>query len=171
MAAVIVALAVAWRFVPFTPEELLLHARAVRELPLAPLWVAAAYVLLGLVMFPFVALRLGTVLVFGPILGPIYALAAGTLSAFVGYSIGRRLGAGALERSPRAEKIRARLAGRGVLAVAALRLVPLGPFTLVNAMAGAARVPRRDFVLGTALGTAPGLLVLAMAGASLAHLV
>lgn len=170
MAAAIVALAVAWRFAPVTPEQLLEHARAVRELPLAPLWVAAAYVLLGLVMFPFVALRLGTVLVFGPILGPIYALAAGTLSAFVGYSLGRRLGAGAFEGSPRAERIREKVARRGVFAVAALRLVPLGPFTLVNAMAGAAKVPRRDFVLGTALGTAPGLVVLALASASITRL-
>lgn len=163
MATVIVALAVAWRFVPWTPEELLAHARALREVPLAPVWVAVAYVILGLVMFPFMALRLGTVLVFGPILGPLYALGAGTLSALVGYSLGRRLGAGAFEQSPRAEAIRVRLAKRGVLSVAAMRLVPLGPFTLVNALAGAANVRRRDFVLGTALGTAPGLVLLALA--------
>lgn len=172
LGAVVIGLALAWRFSPIPPDELLHRAQELRDVPLAALWVPAAYVVLGLVMFPFMALRLGTVLVFGPILGPLYSILGATLSALVGYHIGRRVGAEAIERSigPRAEALRQRLARRGVLSVAAARMVPFGPFSLVNAFAGAARIPRRDFLLGTFLGTLPGLVVLALASAPLARL-
>ncbi len=169
--AVLLGLAVAWRFSPVPPEEMLRRAHGLRSVPLAALWVPLAYVVLGLVMFPVMALRVGTVLVFGPIVGALYSVAGATLSALVGWTIGRRVGADAVERSigPRAEAIRSRLARRGVLSVAAARMVPLGPFSLVNAFAGAARIPCKDFLLGTFLGTLPGLLVVALASAPLAH--
>ena len=171
-AVALVALAVAWRFAPIGPDELLRRAQELREVPLAALWVPALYVVLGLVMFPFVALRVGTVLVFGPILGPVYAILGGAVSALAGYTLGRRLGAAAIERSlgPRAEAVRQRLARRGILSVAAARMIPLGPFTMVNAFAGAARIPRRDFLAGTVLGTLPGLVVMALASAPLQRL-
>jgi uncharacterized membrane protein YdjX (TVP38/TMEM64 family) len=40
--------------------------------------------------------------------------------------------------------------------------VPIAPFSIVNAVAGASYVPLRDFLLGTALGAAP-LIALAIA--------
>jgi len=165
--AVICLAALAWRFSPIPPEELLRRAQALRDFPGAVLWVPAAYVLLGLVLFPFVALRVGTILVFGPVVGAVYALAGAAASALVGHALGQRLGADAVARSlgPRARAIRERFARRGILAVAAARMVPLGPFMLVNAVAGAARIPRRDFLIGTLVGTSPGLIALVVAAA------
>lgn len=46
--------------------------------------------------------------------------------------------------------------------MAALRLVPVAPFVVVNAVAGASRISLRDFALGTLLGMAPGMLALAV---------
>jgi phospholipase D1/2 len=167
LGAGICALAIAWQLLPVSPEELVRRAGELKDVPLAVVWVPLAYALLGLVMFPFVALRVGTILVFGPVLGIAYAILGAALSATVGYEIGRRLGGLETLTGERAERVRQRLAHGGILAVAAVRMVPTGPFALVNAFAGAARVPRRDFLLGTLLGTTPGLVVMAAAGALL----
>jgi uncharacterized membrane protein YdjX (TVP38/TMEM64 family) len=51
-----------------------------------------------------------------------------------------------------------------VLAVASIRLVPIAPFTVVNLVAGASRIPFVDYLLGTILGMAPGLLVMSALG-------
>jgi phospholipase D1/2 len=116
-----------------------------------------------------VVLRVTTVVVFGPWLGALYAIVAVALCAFLGHAIGARLGADGLERlAPRrVAQVRALAERRGgVLAIAAMRLLPLGPFMLVNSAAGAARLPRRDFVAGTVLGLMPGLIVVLLFVAS-----
>ena len=46
-----------------------------------------------------------------------------------------------------------------VVAVATLRLLPMAPFTVVNVVAGAFKVPLRDYILGSLFGLAPGIIV------------
>ena len=46
-----------------------------------------------------------------------------------------------------------------IFAVATLRLLPVAPFTVVNIVAGAFKVPLRDYILGSLLGLTPGILV------------
>ena len=53
---------------------------------------------------------------------------------------------------------------RGVLAMTAVRLVPLAPFAVVNVVAGAIRMRLRHFMLGSALGILPGTLVATVFG-------
>jgi SNARE associated Golgi protein len=65
---------------------------------------------------------------------------------------------------PRLSRIRNSLARRGVLAVATVRMVPLAPFTLVNVVAGASQIRLTDYLAGTALGMAPGLIALSALG-------
>lgn len=156
----VVAIALVWWLAPIDKDVLLQAAVTVRESPLAPVLVPLVYVLLSLLFVPIVLLRVTTVLAFGPILGPLYAIVGMAAAALAGHWIGERLGAEALGRlgGARVAKIRERLAKTGVWGVAVLRSVPLGPFTLVNAVAGAARIRRRDFVLGTVIGTTPGLV-------------
>jgi uncharacterized membrane protein YdjX (TVP38/TMEM64 family) len=173
-----IALFVAWRWTPLRevadPKALLAWAEALRSSGIAIVLVPAAFVALSLALFPIVVLRVTIVLVFGPLLGPIYALLGVAAGALLGHAIGARLGAKPLERlaGPRVDRIRARLEGRtGVWAIAALRLVPLGPFMVVNAVGGAARLRRRNFVLGTVLGLTPGLVVIAVISAHLEWLV
>jgi phospholipase D1/2 len=40
-----------------------------------------------------------------------------------------------------------------------IRLLPVAPFSIVNAVIGASHIRLRDFLLGTALGMAPGVAV------------
>ena len=47
----------------------------------------------------------------------------------------------------------------GILAVAALRAMPIAPFTVVNIISGAFQVPVRDYVLGSLLGLAPVIII------------
>jgi uncharacterized membrane protein YdjX (TVP38/TMEM64 family) len=64
-----------------------------------------------------------------------------------------------------------KLAGRGLTSIVLVRLVPVGPATVVDLACGAARLPLGAFVLGTALGSLPGIAIFALFGARLAELV
>ena len=47
----------------------------------------------------------------------------------------------------------------GIVAVTTLRLLPIAPFTVVNIISGAFKVPLRDYILGSLLGLLPGILI------------
>jgi phospholipase D1/2 len=44
------------------------------------------------------------------------------------------------------------------LSVATLRAIPIAPFTVINIISGAFQVPIRDYLLGSLVGLAPGIL-------------
>jgi uncharacterized membrane protein YdjX (TVP38/TMEM64 family) len=50
------------------------------------------------------------------------------------------------------------IARHGILAVVAIRMLPVAPYSVVNLAAGATRVPFRDFVLGSIIGMSPGVV-------------
>ena len=70
----------------------------------------------------------------------------------------------------RAARVQGRIIGKGVVAVAMIRMVPIAPFSIVNVVAGASKLSLRDFLLGTVLGMAPGIAVMAALGAQIADL-
>lgn len=55
----------------------------------------------------------------------------------------------------------------GTLAMAAVRLVPLAPFAVVNVVAGAMGIRAGHFLAGTALGLLPGTLLATLFGTEL----
>ena len=75
--------------------------------------------------------------------------------AVLGYALGRSLWRDAVRRMAgrRLNRLSERLARRGALSVAALRVVPVAPFTVVNLAAGASHIRFGDFLLGTGPGT------------------
>jgi uncharacterized membrane protein YdjX (TVP38/TMEM64 family) len=129
------------------------HRHAWYALPL----VMAAFV--GLALVPVLLLVAATGVAFGPVLGPIYAMAGCLASGSLGFAIGRGLGRRRVERlgGERAARLTRTLKRNGTLAVFLLRKVP-APFILANIVVGASTVRYRDFVLGTLLGMA-GLVV------------
>jgi len=124
--------------------------------------IVGTYVVLGLALVPMWLLTTVTGMVFGPWLGPIYALAGCIASASTGFAIGRRVGFQPIERfgGPRAARVGRALARNGTLGVFLLRKVP-APFLFANIVAGASRVRYRDFAAGTALGMGAGVVALA----------
>jgi uncharacterized membrane protein YdjX (TVP38/TMEM64 family) len=119
--------------------------------------VALAYI--GLALVPVVLLIAATGIAFGPVLGPIYAMAGCLASGSVGFVIGRWLGQRRVEElgGERVARVTRTLKRNGTLAVFFLRKIPL-PFTLANIVVGASTVSYGDFVLGTVLGMT-GLVV------------
>jgi uncharacterized membrane protein YdjX (TVP38/TMEM64 family) len=49
-----------------------------------------------------------------------------------------------------------------LLAVVFVRLLPIAPFSVVNVVAGASHIGWRDFLLGTAIGLLPGVLLISL---------
>jgi phospholipase D1/2 len=104
-----------------------------------------------------------TGIAFGPVLGPIYALAGCLASASIGFGIGRWMGLDRVVRlgGDRISTVTRALKRNGTLAVFFVRKVP-APFILANIVIGASTVRYRDFILGTVLGM--GAIVIALAG-------
>ena len=131
--------------------------------PYRDVWYALPIVMLvfiGLAMVPVVLLIAATGVVFGPILGPLYAMAGCLSSGSVGFALGRWMGRRRVERlgGERVARVSRALQRNGTLAVFLVRKVP-APFTLSNIVVGASSVTYRDFIIGTVLGM--GALVVA----------
>jgi len=129
-------------------------------------WYALPVVMLAFIVLaivPVVLLIAATGVVFGPILGPLYAMAGCLASASVGFTIGRWMGRRRIERigGERVARLSRTIQRNGTLAVFFVRKVP-APFTLSNIVVGASSVGYRDFMLGTLLGM--GAFVVALAG-------
>jgi phospholipase D1/2 len=133
------------------------HRHAWYALPLVML----AFVVLALV--PVVLLITATGITFGPVLGPVYAMAGCLASASMGFAIGRWMGLRRVEQlgGRRISQVSRLLKRNGTLAVFLVRKVP-APFTLANIIVGASPVAYRDFLIGTVLGM--GAFVVALAG-------
>ena len=166
----VLALTLAWHFTTLSnllqPSALDAMMSKLATSPLAPLYVIGAYLLGGLVAFPLVVLIAATAAAFGPVEGFIYALGGSVASAVLTYGIGAWVGRQPLRSllGPRLNRIRNVFVRRGVLAIAAIRLVPVAPFTVVNLVAGASSVRLVDYVVGTVLGLLPGLLLMSALG-------
>jgi uncharacterized membrane protein YdjX (TVP38/TMEM64 family) len=176
-AKIVAASAVAGAIVLFTllwhllPPEIASRERvqallsSASESAFAPLLVVATYVVAGVVAFPVLVLIVATAAIFGPWFGFVYAVLGVIASALFTYLIGRWLGRDLLFRAlgARCDRVRKEIDKRGVLAVAAIRLVPVAPFTVVNLMAGACSIALVDYVAGT-IGMLPGLIVISALG-------
>jgi uncharacterized membrane protein YdjX (TVP38/TMEM64 family) len=102
-----------------------------------------------------------TAVVFGPLLGIVYALAGATLSGALTFAIGRHLNRQLVRglAGRRLNDLSRRLGKRGLLTIVFARIVPVGPYTIVNIVAGASHIRWRDFLLGTVIGLVPGVTV------------
>jgi phospholipase D1/2 len=122
----------------------------------------ALIALAGVLFVPIEPLVFLAVVAMGPWRGGGLALlgAAGAVTA--GYLAGRALGPARLTpwigRSGR--RVWRRLGARGAMTVAVLRALPVAPATAIHLLCGAARVPAREYALGTLLGALPLLLAL-----------
>ncbi len=159
----LLALAAAWRWTPLqdwlAPDRLGALLEAVPSPGMRALVGIGAVVLASLAMVPLTLLAVVGGIVFSGWEAFGYVLAGAVLSAAIGFLGGRFLSRGAVEHlaGSRLGKLSQRLARRGVLAVAVLRLVPVAPFAVLNLVAGASHLGFWQFVVGSLLGLAPGL--------------
>jgi len=158
------ALAALWRWTGFEEwsklDSVAAWVVALRESDNAPLWAIGAFLLGGITAFPVTLLIFVAAFILDWWLAIIGSLLGCILSAILCYAIGRQLGRKNVARvaGKRLNRINRLIARQGVLAVAAVRMVPIAPYSLVNLAAGAVHVPLRDFVYGTLLGMSPGVV-------------
>lgn len=167
VAAVLLALAAAWRWTPLAeladPAALEAQLRQLRGDWMVTLAMLAAFVVGGLLMFPVTMLILATGLLYGPASGIAVALGGALAGAIAGYGVGVLLGRHGLRRllRGRLDKISRQVARRGVLSMTLIRMLPVAPFTVINLVAGASHLRFRDFLIGSLLGMAPGTVAIA----------
>jgi phospholipase D1/2 len=167
---VVAALTAMWQFTPvgaaFTPARVTDWAHAFADRAWAPLIVLAAFTPAAIVMFPRPLITLFAVVAFGPWLGFAYSMTGILISALFTYWMGTRMDRSTVRRlaGPKLNRILEVLRRRGLVALTALRLVPLAPFTIEGIVAGAIRISLRDFTIGTALGMLPGTLAATVFG-------
>jgi phosphatidylserine/phosphatidylglycerophosphate/cardiolipin synthase-like enzyme/uncharacterized membrane protein YdjX (TVP38/TMEM64 family) len=175
LAVLLVAFALAWRFTPLSDwinlSSLIALARSVDKMPAAPVIVIAAFVVAGTLMVPITVLIAVAGVVFGPVVGGLYAIVGVLLSAALGFVLGNWLGHDALRQmlGPRINNLSRRFAQRGIAAMAVIRLLPIAPFTVVNVVAGASHLGLRDYMIGTFAGMAPGIVLTVMFSHNLAE--
>jgi uncharacterized membrane protein YdjX (TVP38/TMEM64 family) len=174
--AIFLGLAAAWSVTPlaeWADPDLWAGWMTSLQGPWALLAVVVLFVLAGLIMFPVMVLIAATAAVFGAWPGMLYAASGALASALVTYAIGRWLGPRGLRQffGPRLNLITRSFARRGIPTVTMVRLVPVAPFSLVNLAAGAIAIPTLDYLLGTAIGLAPGLAIMSLLGDEVVDLI
>jgi uncharacterized membrane protein YdjX (TVP38/TMEM64 family) len=158
------ALAALWRWTPLKAwldvDSFEVWIETLRESNNAPLWAIGAFLFGGIMAFPVTLLIFAAAFILEWWLAIIFSLLGSILSAMLLYAVGRWLGRQQVVRlaGGRLNRVNSLISKQGVLAVAAVRMVPIAPYSLVNLAAGAAHVPFRDFVYGTLLGMSPGIV-------------
>jgi phospholipase D1/2 len=164
----LILLAGLWQWTPLRElmdvTSLVASLEEVANGPMGLLMTVAGFLIGGLLVMPVMVLIAVTILAFGPWWGFWYALIGMTASALLTFGIGRLLGRRLMDHLSGSwvERISRTLAKKGVLTVATLRMLPIAPFSILNAVAGASHIRARDFFLGTVLGELPGLVGLAL---------
>jgi phospholipase D1/2 len=172
---VLLALAAAWRWTPLSEwidsENLAAWAREIRGSSISFLGVLGAYVVGGLIMVPITLLVGVTAMVFSPTWGALYALSGCLLNALATYLIGSRLGKQTVRKlaGQRLNRLSRQMAKQGILTVAIIRNIPVAPFTIVNMIAGASHIRLKDYLIGTAIGMLPGILIITVFADRLLH--
>ena len=119
-----------------------------------------AYTPASFIMFPRPLITLSAVVAFGAWLGFLYAVTGILLSAAVHYAAGRLLHRDTVRRlaGEKLNRMMHVLRQRGLVAITAIRLVPIAPFAVEGFVAGAVRIKVWHFLVGTFIGMLPGAL-------------
>lgn len=156
--------------------------------PLAPLAGVIVGAALLMALVPRTPISIACGLLFGAALGAVSALVLAMVAAAVTFVVGRLLGrdfviraagrgwsSGRLRPRPtsagsglrRWHTLERWISREGVLAVAAVRATPLGPYGLVGYAYGASNVRVRDYAVGTLIAGTPSAVTGAMLGAAI----
>jgi len=159
------AAAAAWKWTPLADlidvNRLSGWAGSLRQNPARHLYLLGAYIIGSLLLVPITAMILVTALIFGPVMGSLYAVLGSLAGAVVTYALGWFLGQDFVRKIAGAkwQRLEQKIGQTGVMAVATLRLLPIAPFTVVNVVSGAFKVRLRDYILGSLVGLVPGILI------------
>jgi LPXTG-motif cell wall-anchored protein len=169
------ALALVWRDTALaqivTPESVVRWVDGMSEKWWTPLVILLAYTPAMVVMFPRPLITLAAVVAYGPWLGGLLAMTGIEIASTVGYFTGRLMKEETLHRwaGPQFEHVARFLKERGLFATFMVRVLPVAPFVVVSAVAGALRLRLWHLVAGTFLGMFPGMFGTTLLGDQVAE--
>jgi uncharacterized membrane protein YdjX (TVP38/TMEM64 family) len=136
--------------------------------PAAPVIAVLTGATLLAALVPRTAISLACGALFGAFAGPAVALATALAGAIITFFAGRLLGREFLASRGwvRWQRLDAWLSRRGVLAIATVRFLPLGPYGLVGYVYGTTSVRLLPYLLGTLIGATPSAIWYALIGAA-----
>ena len=149
--------------VDFQPESVADWFGRFAQSPFAIPVTFVIYILAAFVNAPQWMLHSGAVLTFGPLYGSLIAWGATLLSASFDFWLGQRLGAKRISKISRGNmtKVLRLIRDHGFLTSLGVRIVPTGPFILVNLAAGVTHMRFSHFFWGTAIGIIPKIAFMA----------
>lgn len=127
-----------------------------------------AYVIATLLVLPSTAFNLAGGAIFGNVEGLLLTSLASLIAAIVAFGLARRLGKDYFERYIPKDlgNLNRQLKSGGLQYTFAARLFPLIPYGIVSFAAGLSQIRKRDYILGTLLGTPLGLAPFVFLGRS-----
>ena len=140
------------------------------------IWAPVLYILIysiaTICILPSTPLNLTGGAIFGAVWGTVWTSIAAILAAILAFGFSRTIGRSLVERklAGKWESIDREMQQGGFFYMFAIRLLPLIPYGIVNFAAGLTSIKFRDYLLGTLLGTVPGILPFVMMGAGLTAL-
>ena len=134
----------------------------------APVIYILVYVVATILVLPSTALNLTGGAIFGPWIGTLWTSVAAIVAAIAAFAFTRTIGRQLIEKrlAGRWQALDAEIRQGGVFYMFAIRLLPIIPYGLVNFAAGLTSIRFKDYLIGTALGTVPGVLPFVMLGSS-----
>jgi uncharacterized membrane protein YdjX (TVP38/TMEM64 family) len=134
----------------------------------APIAYIAVYVVATALVLPSTVLNLTGGAIFGAWFGTMWTSLAAVIAAIVTFAFTRTLGRDWVSHrlAGRWQAMDAEISQGGMFYIFAIRLLPIIPYGIVNFAAGLTSVSWRDYIIGTILGTVPGILPFVMLGSS-----
>lgn len=144
-------------------------ARSLAESPWGLPAIIAVFCVSAFIGVPQFALIAASVAIFGPWLGALYAWISNMISGALTFWVGRLAGEQAFRRyaGKRAQRLSGFVGRNALVASALVRIMPSGPFLIVNMAFGVSHATFRDFWLGMGVGILPKIALIAFAGRSL----
>jgi uncharacterized membrane protein YdjX (TVP38/TMEM64 family) len=135
----------------------------------AALWYVAIFTAIKFLFVPATPMAAFAGYIFGGFLGSLISIFTMTLASVAMFYFGRIMGKEAIAERLEGKfktfkKYNQKLEQNALSTVVFLRIVPLFPLVVVNMGLGVSRVGVFDYTLGTIIGIAPGMLLLAFFG-------
>lgn len=135
---------------------------------MAPLAFVVLYATLTVLLVPGSIGSIAAGAVFGPLWGSVLTVLGATAGATAAFVVARRAGRARIapRLGPKGRRVDRWLADNALLAMLAVRLVPLVPFNIANYAAGISPIGLRTYVVTTAVGIVPGTVAFVVLGSS-----
>ncbi|MGF1590625.1 MAG: TVP38/TMEM64 family protein [Pleurocapsa sp.] len=139
---------------------------------LAPVIYIILYTVGTLLILPSTPLNLTGGAIFGIWWGTLWTTIAALVAAIAAFAFTRTFGRELVTQklAGRWDAVDAEIRQGGLFYLFAIRLLPIIPYGIVNFAAGLTAIKFQDYLIGTILGTLPGVLPFVMLGAGISEL-